>query len=107
MNEAFINDLRAHANHNRECIRGTSDREGASDAIKKVIAHADVVYELWVDPSAPNGLGMDIIKGRAVLQRIVANNEKEQVVCSAFWCADAGACEYMSLLCGDLSKMAA
>ncbi|MGF9764296.1 hypothetical protein AAII07_55270 [Microvirga sp. 0TCS3.31] len=98
MDKDYLDGLRAMADSNAGKIVQSINPDAL---IRQAVKDTDLVWGLWNDPAAEHGVGVGLIKGRRVLQRIANGNRAEGVKELAFWCETPGACTYASRLLGD------
>jgi hypothetical protein len=73
------------ANERTAEMRGmTSKQKGAY--VRGVIENANLVYGVYQDAAAPDGVGMYIIKGRRELEASVASRKTVQLLTTAVAC---------------------
>jgi uncharacterized Zn-finger protein len=85
--EQFRCEMTEMANQHHEAMQGMTERE-AADYVKGVIGSATIVYGVYQDAEAPNGVGLHIIKGKREMQVGVASRETIQVRVAAIPCIE-------------------
>jgi hypothetical protein len=63
--------------------------DGTTRPVKKIIKTADLVFGIWRDASAPDGVGRLIIKGEKALREVIASGKTVRMRTTAIWCANA------------------
>jgi hypothetical protein len=80
MNPDTVRQLVEMASENQAQLDGTTA------PVKRIFASHDVVWGVWQDHREPDGVGMRLIKGQSLLQRIVDRRQSEQVRMTAIPC---------------------
>jgi len=75
--------------------------------LQSSFAIADVVFGVWQDPAEPGDIGVAILKGTGVMQRISSTGKAEAVAQTFVRCASAYQAEAMCRTFGDASGTAA
>ena len=87
------------ANANRAII--TSDFA----SVRAIVDSASVVFGVWQDAAEPNGVGMLVVKGQALLRNIVADGEARPVEMNAVPCTCAGQAEALRIQAGETERL--
>jgi hypothetical protein len=85
--ERLEREMTGIANDHLTTMQGMTERE-ASDYVKKIIANATIVFGVYRDAEAPNGVGMHVIKGKRELQVSIASGETIEIRTDAVPCIE-------------------
>ena len=69
--------------------------------IRKILDDNDVVFGLWQDASEPDGVGMNVIKGKNLIREVVASRKAAKVRIAAVPCKSAEHALATEQVCGD------
>ncbi len=75
-----------------------------TDDLRRVFETHDVVFGVWQDAEAEDGVGVMLIKGVGSLDQIVFSKISEQASVTAVPCRDPEEAEAMRQVFGDVAK---
>ena len=56
-------------------------------SVRRICDAAELVWGLWPDSQAEDGVGMLVVKGELILENIMQTNVTKEVGMTAIWCA--------------------
>jgi hypothetical protein len=76
----------------RQAILGMRNDAERSDYAMKVVAESDMVFGVWPDPDAANGVGIQVIKGEDIMPPLVGFETEPQVRIAVSRCSASTSC---------------
>jgi hypothetical protein len=76
----YVRKLVEIANKNNDLMDGTTG------PVKEIIAHGDIVFAVWQDPTYKCGVGLMVLKGDQLLRECIASGKPIQANINAVKC---------------------
>ena len=89
MNEDFLGRMVALANVVGKDLGALPHDSARHDMVKGIVGDAEVVFAVWKDRSAKNGVGLKLIKGQQLARQVLANNRGIPARLAAIPCMEA------------------
>ena len=85
--ERFLAALVKQAEALRLAILAIADNAERSRHVMDLVAECDMVFGVWPDPDAPDGVGLAIVKGEDMMPPLVGFETEREVKVAAIPCA--------------------
>jgi hypothetical protein len=87
----------------RSLARLEDKHQGRVRLIKRLVEHAELAFGVWQDPTEPEGVGMLVVKGREVLERMqICPDGSRRVRWTAIPCIEAEQAVALRDFIGDI-----